>query len=830
MSSPKAPDGLAAALKYAARGWPVFPLQPRGKLPAIPKAKGGSGFKDATTDPAVIRRWWTRWPEANVGIASGAVSGIVVLDVDGEEGEASLATLLNDNGSDETPTARTGGGGRHLLFAHPGRTIGCRTGMLPGLDLKGDGGYIVAPPSVHPNGTRYTWAVGFELERVQLAPLPGWLLELIEPKPRPATKRAASTSTWTPTRTPGEAAPWAEKALRDECEAVARSPAGHTGLAGAGRNSRLNVAAFNLGQIVGGGHLERARVEANLYAAAEACGLVTDDGEVRVRGTMNSGIEKGMQTPRGPKDEGRTPSLQLVDAGETPAKDEESSTRMFIVKGQSITLADEALDALATGPEPGVYVRARQLVRVVRDCGRIASGVRRPPGAPMIQLLSLDALRDRLARLGQWRSPKGREMMPPVYVVRSILARAQWPFPELEGVIEAPTMRLDGSILDRPGFDAETGLLYEPFGPFPAVPAHPTAAEVRNAVVALLDPLRDFPFREDSDRSAAVAAELSLVGRPAIDGCVPLFAVGGATPGIGKGLLVDEISTVGTGRPAARMTTDSDDSETRKRILAVALEGLPVVLLDNVEGRLGSKSLASALTAATWKDRLLGVNANAEAPLRAVWIATGNNVSFRGDLGRRVVPVGMSTNQEHPEDRPAESFKYPKLLEHVAGVRPQLVVAALTVLRGYHEAGRPEHGCPGRMGSFESWDELIRGACVWAGLADPIGGRERIRSEDDTDRVGLGVALQACVEAFGYCPFTASEAAQRAENSPALRDALLELVGRDKLDGRSVGYAFRNVRGRIVDGFKLDTAGKEHKTTRWHVIQVDGSSEEEKGP
>jgi hypothetical protein len=301
---------------------------------------------------------------------------------------------------------------------------------------------------------------------------------------------------------------------------------------------------------------------------------------------------------------------------------------------------------------------------------------------------------------------------------------------------------------------------------------------------------------------------------------VPLFAVRAPTPGTGKSLLADVVSIIGTGRPAARMTPDGDDGETRKRILAVALEGAPVVLLDNVDGRLGSRSLAAALTAETWKDRLLGASAMVEAPLRVVWIATGNNIGFRGDLGRRVVPVDMTTDQEHPEDRPAEGFTHPRLLQHVAQVRPQLVAAALTVLRGYHQAGRPAHRCPGRMGSFETWDDLIRGACVWAALADPTGGRERVRAEDDTDRAGLGAALEACAEAFDVATFTAAQVVQRAENDAALRDAMLELTGRERLDGRGVGNALRNVRGRPVGGMRFETAGKEHTAARWRVERV----------
>jgi hypothetical protein len=783
-----------AAREYAARGWCVFPLKPRSKVPL----GGGHGVRDATADSTTVHAWWAEHPQANVGLACGAGSGVVVLDVDGNAGEASLRELEAQHGAlPPTATARTGGGGRHLYFAHPGRSVRNRVRLRPGLDFRGDGGYVVAPPSIHELGTAYAWEAG----PTPLAPAPAWLLKLLDP-PR-LTPRSAVNSAGL--KTHEGSTPYVEAALRAECEGVARAPQG-------ARNDTLNLAGFSLAQLVGGGLLKRERVQAELRTANEhnPDPLPSDE----VERTLRSAFDAGEKNPRGIPE----PRRRFVD------RDGAYAARVFVVEGERIALADEAQGALAADPVPRVYVRARQLVRVIRDCGRSVRGIKRPRGAPVIQALSLDALRDRLARLGRWEKTvdkrSSREVLPPEWLVRNILARDSWPFPTLEGVIEAPTMRADGSLLDRPGFDDETGLLYEPSGAFPAVPDQPTALQVRSAVLALLDPLADFPFRDDSDRSAAIAAVLSLVGRYAIDGPVPMFAVGAPTPGTGKSLLADVVSTVGTGRPAARTTPDDDDSETKKRLIALALEGAAVVLLDNVDGRLGSKSLASALTGTTWKGRLLGENANVEAPLRAVWLATGNNIGFRGDLGRRVVPIGMTTDQEYPEDRPAEGFKYPKLLEHVARVRPQLVAAALTILRGYHLAGRPAHGRPGRMGTFEAWDELIRGACVWAALADPIAGRERIRADDDTDRRGLGGALEACVEAFGIEPFTAATAAERAEKDTALRDALLELAGGDKLDGRRIGYALRNVRGRVVGRMRFEASPqteRKHGTTRWRV-------------
>ena len=253
------------------------------------------------------------------------------------------------------------------------------------------------------------------------------------------------------------------------------------------------------------------------------------------------------------------------------------------------------------------------------------------------------------------------------------------------------------------------------------MPDAPTQDEWEAAVTVLLDPLFDFPFRASCDRAAAVAAILSLVARHAIAGPVPLFTPRSPAPGTGKTLLADVVAIVGTGRSAARMTAGDDDGESRKLILAVALEGAPVVLLDNVDKRLGSHALAAALTADTWADRLLGVSELVTAPLRAVWLATGNNLVFRGDLGRRVVPVDLDADMENPEER--DRFRHADLRAWVEGRRPELVSAALTVLRAYHLAGRPAHGAH-PMGSFEAWDGLIRGACVGASSGDPLEGRE----------------------------------------------------------------------------------------------------------
>jgi len=175
---------LEAALSYAARGWPVLPCRPKGKTPLC-----AHGVHAATTDKRTIRDWWVSWPSANVGIACGAASGLVVLDVDaGHGGEESLAKLEREHGAlPVTVEAHTGGGGRHLFFRHPGGRVKNRVCLRPGLDVRGDGGYVVAPPSVHESGGRYIWEQDGEGEAIGVAPIPDWLLTLLRTHPMSKT-------------------------------------------------------------------------------------------------------------------------------------------------------------------------------------------------------------------------------------------------------------------------------------------------------------------------------------------------------------------------------------------------------------------------------------------------------------------------------------------------------------------------------------------------------------------------------------------------------------------------------------------------------------------
>jgi Bifunctional DNA primase/polymerase, N-terminal len=183
---------MTAALSYAVRGWHVFPLHHMvnqkcscgedcgtpAKHPRYHRADLPSGHNSATTDQDLIRRWWARWPQANIGIAAGFVSGIVVIDIDPRNGgDLSLEDLEAEHGKfPATVESQTGGGGRHLIYQHPGGHLRCGTDFLgPGIDIKADGGYIVAPPSIHASGKCYEWEVSSHPDQMPLASLPEWI-------------------------------------------------------------------------------------------------------------------------------------------------------------------------------------------------------------------------------------------------------------------------------------------------------------------------------------------------------------------------------------------------------------------------------------------------------------------------------------------------------------------------------------------------------------------------------------------------------------------------------------------------------------------------------
>jgi hypothetical protein len=289
------PALLRSALALAARGWRVFPCVPGTKRPAL----RGNWQYLATTDPARIRRWWTRVPY-NIGIACG--TSLVILDLDipnhtpldgplaGETpagGISTLAALARQHGQPypaATYTVQTPSGGQHLYFRADGSSVRNSAGRLgPCIDVRADGGYVIGPGSRASGGlytTRNTTGPG---------PLPAWIAALLQDRSRPPADR--------PLPVPGKprAAAYAMAALRDETRRVATAREGT-------RNNTLNTAAFNLGQLAAAGLLPAHQARTALTRAAAQAGL--PDREARQ--TIQSGMTAGARFPRTPPETSAT--------------------------------------------------------------------------------------------------------------------------------------------------------------------------------------------------------------------------------------------------------------------------------------------------------------------------------------------------------------------------------------------------------------------------------------------------------------------------------------------------------------------------------------------
>jgi hypothetical protein len=272
----RVPVLAVAAARYAERGWSVFPAVERGKRPAT-----RNGLLDASTDRPQVEAWWDARPNANIGVACGP-SGLLVVDVDGEEGRLAWLRLAALNGGHEpTCVSETGTGGLHVFFAGDGPSTTARLG--PGVDTRGQGGYVVAPPSVHPNGRRYRWRDPF----APIAPAPGWLLDLLRTAPIPL---AVGERRGLPAGQ--QATPYGAAALAGLADELLRAAVGT-------RNATFHKAARRAGRLEAAGELDGEFARGVLWDAALEAGLERRE----LSSSWRSGFRFGQRYPavRGPR-------------------------------------------------------------------------------------------------------------------------------------------------------------------------------------------------------------------------------------------------------------------------------------------------------------------------------------------------------------------------------------------------------------------------------------------------------------------------------------------------------------------------------------------------
>jgi len=507
---------------------------------------------------------------------------------------------------------------------------------------------------------------------------------------------------------------------------------------------------------------------------------------------------------------------------------------IYVNNRQLRDISDEALTALqAANNPPFIFVRSGMMVAVVRD----------EKQRHILGQVSEAGLRGLLTRSANYHraSANGNaiECPPPIEVVRDILALppSRWEFQPLDGIVEAPILRPDGSILDKPGYDALTQLFYAPDPSLrvPAISEAPTYDHLKAAVELIEQAIGEFPFVDQASKANAFAAMLTPICKAAINAPTPLGLMDAPQAGSGKTLLADVVSTISTGRAGEMFSAPRDEDEWRKQITMALMTGTSVVVIDNVNRRLDNSDLCKVLTETLHADRAFHTHEKILLPVKATWIATGNNIQVSGDMPRRCYWIRMDAKTSRPFLR--TGFKIGDLKAWTLEHRGELLASLLTMARSWYLSGRTAPTLT-PLGSYEQWSIIVGGILEHAGVQGFLQNAEDLYEEADVESTQWENFLHALADTFYGEAFTVaaimetikakswsgveSEATGRAtELRAALPDFIAEGLDRDGFFQRRTGKCFaERVDRRFGESqihLKRDTVA--HKVQRWRVVR-----------
>jgi hypothetical protein len=496
-----------------------------------------------------------------------------------------------------------------------------------------------------------------------------------------------------------------------------------------------------------------------------------------------------------------------------------------VIPGELPRVVNEAEEALISLNRE-IYQRGSFIVRPVRERLK-ASKNRTTEGWRLIEITRpyLQETLTRAARFLRWDA-RSNNFVPtdaPEKVAETYLARrGEWKLPVLMGITTTPILRHDGTILDRPGYDADTGLIFRPGEiRFPPIPSDPTREDAVAALGELKEIVKDFPFATPADRSVALSGYLTAIHRGTLP-TAPMHGFSAPAPGSGKSLLVDTVSIVTTGDIVPVIAPGADEEELEKRLASALMRGADIISVDNCTQPLGGVFLNQVLSQQEVSSRILGASKDAQLPTRMALFATGNNLRFASDTVRRVLLCTIDAGVERPELR---RFEGPPLLERVWEARPRLVTACLTILRAWRLA-RPAAGIKVEpYGGFEEWSMWVREALVWLGEADP---RETVAEviENDPARELFVMVRVEWEQHLGLdVPYRGAEVAEKVNGGwslgvPGLRSALMTVAGaRGGVDAYRLGCWLSAQKNIIVDGYQFVRHARSAAGNKWKLVK-----------
>lgn len=708
----------------------------RGKLPVL----------DAWTDldpvdePTV--REWIRLGY-NVGLRTGSRSGVVVIDDDqgrhGASGYEPPPTAL----AVDTPT-----GGRHYYYRCPDPAPrNSASKLAPYVDVRGEGGQVVVPPSIHPTTrTAYQWASTGE---------PGAFPVL---------------AVHVDMRAPAQG--YGFTALLRESHAVRNAVEGT-------RRTVLNNAALKLGGLVAGGALDVGAVRSELTQSARLTGLP----ESEIQTTIDTALRDGAASPRTPPVATRSapPTEGILVPG--------SHT---IPSGQYVEQGTHAFaDSVLAAIDPAALYRRSGAIGELHG-GQFVS----------VSPERLRTIVDGSLRLVASKSADGEHSL--VYrtctrdqaAVVLEYASVRGSLRELTYIATYPVCVGPEFLPASQGWNADSGV-------YLLCKIVPEALPLSEARAVLEDLVCDFPFASLADRANYFGLLLTVILRPAIEEPVPMHLIGSPIERTGKTKLAEVVLGCGIlGRPTPAMQLGVREEEREKRITAALLAGDSVIHLDNLHSFVDSAALASLLTSSVYRGRELGLSRLLSLPNRATIVGTGNNVHATGEISKRVVPVLLRPDTESPETR--QDYRHPLLRQYVESQRTRVLGALLGLVAHWRASGRPLG--PVGFGGFERWSSVIGGIMHASGYPEWLSNLREWRGTSDD----FGSELREFVAIWNYAHGNAWVDSGELFNLAMSNELFQRKLSHNSEQGRRVAFG-RSVltaaAQRVVSGLRIEVDG-----------------------
>lgn len=508
----------------------------------------------------------------------------------------------------------------------------------------------------------------------------------------------------------------------------------------------------------------------------------------------------------------------------------DGETRAPLYVGNPASLRDDLARRIGRGPLSGIFLRGEVLTRVpsIGEDGYIANDNQEREDWEPAQTRPIDARLFRALVSSSFYTYMKKEQggnqvyvhtLPDGVACDLVVAGAteNAKIPKLQGVVHTPVFLKRGRILDVPGYDADSQMLYLPNGlEVPVIPRRPTDQQVSAAIELIDSFIGKFPYRTPGDRANYYALLLTpFLRRVMPKDDVPFVAINAPQRGSGKSLLAAFARLVHGG--VLRSEIPSDDEEIRKVITSILYTTTGgIIQFDNVTRVVKSGHLDMLFTSqGEWNDRPLGYSRSIKLLNDRVWVITGNNIAISGDLSRRMMWITIDANMPKPWTRKG----FPDVIDDARKERGPIVAALLTIVRAWAAAGYPEGDIENQ--SFPRWGRFMSGLCASVGLDGFMDTGTDVGSSggvEDEDWEGFLAAAHAIFEGRS---FLAKQLAEECQNRPDLADTMPTDLAMKMEKGiaftKSLGWWLRNRNGRWGENYVVRKLDANLNGSQWNI-------------